>query len=208
MGTIVCQCCDGTLPYSGAVDELDLWNRALTDVEIAAIYQAGTNHIGKATPVSIFPNCEFLVNGVTNTIIIAPASSANWLTNTRLFHRPRLQHHRRPPRQSPGPVVRRFPRANPGQSQLRPARRTAGPVQRPKPLRLLDARCLGHAHRLGLPDQRHLAQLEPADDRLLHQRQPHRPDQPRPLHRRSVAANNIVYFAFDVPAGTVSTPTF
>ena len=46
---------DGTVPYSGAVDELDLWNRALTDVEIAAIYQAGTNHIGKATPASILP---------------------------------------------------------------------------------------------------------------------------------------------------------
>ena len=44
--------------YTGAVDELDLWNRALTDAEIAAIYQAGTNHLGKADPTSILPNCR------------------------------------------------------------------------------------------------------------------------------------------------------
>jgi hypothetical protein len=85
MGASVCQPFnDGTQPYSGAADELDLWNRALTDVEIAAIYQAGTNHIGKATPVSIYPNCEILLNGVTNTVI-APASGTNWLTNTLYF---------------------------------------------------------------------------------------------------------------------------
>ena len=76
---------DGTVPYSGAVDELDLWNRALTDVEIAAIYQAGTNHIGKADPTSILPHAEILLNGQTNTTLIAPASGTNWLTNAVYF---------------------------------------------------------------------------------------------------------------------------
>jgi hypothetical protein len=89
LGTSVCQPSnDGTQPFSGAVDELDLWNRALTDVEIAAIYQAGTNHIGKATPASILPNYEILLTDGTNTAthtFIVPASTTNWLTNTVYF---------------------------------------------------------------------------------------------------------------------------
>ena len=81
--------CARIQPYTGAVDELNLWNRALTDVEIAAIYQAGTNHIGKATPTSILPNCELLINSgtntITNTLIATNASGTNWLTNTLYF---------------------------------------------------------------------------------------------------------------------------
>ena len=80
---------DGTLPYSGAADELDLWNRALTDVEIAAIYQAGTNHVGKGTPVSILPNCGIVVtsgtNSITNTLIATNGSGTNWLTHMVYF---------------------------------------------------------------------------------------------------------------------------
>jgi subtilisin-like proprotein convertase family protein len=93
MGTNVCDGQitgdNGTQAYSGVADELDLWNRALTDVEIAAIYQAGTNHVGKATPVSIFPNYQILVssgtNTVTNTFIIDPPSSTNWMSNAIYF---------------------------------------------------------------------------------------------------------------------------
>jgi subtilisin-like proprotein convertase family protein len=85
MGTSVCENHDGTVPFTGAVDELDLWNRALTDVEIAAIYQAGSNHVGKADTTSILPNAEILLNGLTNTTLIAPASGTNWLTNTVYF---------------------------------------------------------------------------------------------------------------------------
>ena len=81
--------CAGIQPFTGAVDELDLWNRALTDVEIAAICQAGTNHIGKATPTSIFPNCDILIasgtNTITNTLIATNAGGTNWLTNTLYF---------------------------------------------------------------------------------------------------------------------------
>jgi subtilisin-like proprotein convertase family protein len=71
--------------YDGAVDEFDLWNRALTDVEVAAIYSAGTNGVGKATPVSIFPNIQYQINGAAITNVIAPASSAIWFTNTLFF---------------------------------------------------------------------------------------------------------------------------
>jgi subtilisin-like proprotein convertase family protein len=82
-------CAPAIQPYSGAADELDLWNRALTDVEIAAIYQAGTNHIGKATPTSIYPNCDILIasgtNIITNTLIATNAGGTNWLTNTLFF---------------------------------------------------------------------------------------------------------------------------
>jgi subtilisin-like proprotein convertase family protein len=89
MGQNVCDWVDGSVPYGGKADELDLWNRALTDVEIAALYQAGTNHIGKADPTSIqpnLPNAEILLNGLTNTTLIASnASGANWLTNTLYF---------------------------------------------------------------------------------------------------------------------------
>ncbi len=85
MGTSVCDSENGTVPYTGAADELDLWNRALTDVEIAALYQAGTNHIGKATAGSALPNCNLLVNGLTNTTLVTPAGGANWLTNTLYF---------------------------------------------------------------------------------------------------------------------------
>jgi hypothetical protein len=76
---------DGRVPYGGAADELDIWDRALTDVEIGALYRTGTNHFSKADTTSTLPNCRFLVNGVTNSTVIAPASSTNWLTNTVYF---------------------------------------------------------------------------------------------------------------------------
>jgi len=85
MGQNVCVGVDGTTAYKGMADELDIWNRALSDVEIAAIYQAGLKGVGKATTTSILPNCQILVNGLTNATLIAPASSTNWLTNTVSF---------------------------------------------------------------------------------------------------------------------------
>jgi hypothetical protein len=40
LGQDVCQCCDGTRPYSGAVAELQLFSHALTADEILTIYKA------------------------------------------------------------------------------------------------------------------------------------------------------------------------
>ena len=187
------------------MDELDLWNRALTDVEIAAIYQAGTNHIGKATPVSILPNCDILLNGVTNTTLIAPGRRHQLADQHALFHRPRLQHHHYPAGQSLGHVVRRFRPANPGQFQLRPARRTAGPLHRPKSLWLLDAGCLGHAHRLAAPTNGvllswNLQMTVSSTNVSLIVLTNH-----IPYIAGTVAANSITYFAFDVPADAFST---
>jgi hypothetical protein len=45
MGTSVCECCDGTTPYSGAAAELQLFSHALSAEEILAIYLAEkSNH--------------------------------------------------------------------------------------------------------------------------------------------------------------------
>jgi len=41
MGQSVCQCCDGTRPYSGAAAELQIFSHALTAEEILAICNAG-----------------------------------------------------------------------------------------------------------------------------------------------------------------------
>jgi hypothetical protein len=39
-GQAVCQCCDGTVPFVGALDELGLYSRALTPAEIKTYYDA------------------------------------------------------------------------------------------------------------------------------------------------------------------------
>jgi hypothetical protein len=87
LGNTNCFSTNGPVPYTGAVDELDIWNRALTDVEIAAIFEAGA--FGKGTPVSILPNCGIVItsgtNSVTRTLIATNASSTNWLTNMVYF---------------------------------------------------------------------------------------------------------------------------
>jgi hypothetical protein len=41
LGTSVCQCCDGTTPYSGAAKELQLFSHALSAAEVFAICNAG-----------------------------------------------------------------------------------------------------------------------------------------------------------------------
>jgi hypothetical protein len=41
LGQNVCQCCDGTRPYTGAAADLQLFSHALTAEEILAIYNAG-----------------------------------------------------------------------------------------------------------------------------------------------------------------------
>jgi hypothetical protein len=43
LGHDVCECCDGTRPYSGAAADLQLFNQALSAEEIATIYVAGTS---------------------------------------------------------------------------------------------------------------------------------------------------------------------
>ncbi len=73
IGQSICQCCDGTVPFTGVLDELALFNRALSPVEIAAIYGAGS--VGKFTPVSPIPNAQVRIGGNTNILV---NNSLNW----------------------------------------------------------------------------------------------------------------------------------
>jgi len=41
LGRNICECCDGTRPYSGAAAELRLFSRALSDEEVLTLYKAG-----------------------------------------------------------------------------------------------------------------------------------------------------------------------
>jgi hypothetical protein len=41
LGQNVCQCCDGTRPYTGAAAELQIFSHALSAEEVLAIYKAG-----------------------------------------------------------------------------------------------------------------------------------------------------------------------
>src|SRR5437867_7450007 len=50
VGRSVCVGVDGTSPFTGQLDEISVYNRALSANEIAAIYQAGT--AGKCAPVA------------------------------------------------------------------------------------------------------------------------------------------------------------
>ncbi len=42
VGQGVCSCCSGTQPFSGFMDELSIYNRALSAAEILSVYNAGT----------------------------------------------------------------------------------------------------------------------------------------------------------------------
>ncbi|HXR06302.1 MAG TPA: LamG domain-containing protein [Candidatus Acidoferrum sp.] len=43
MGVSVCQCCDGTTPFSGAAKDLQLFSHALSDDEVSSMYKAGVS---------------------------------------------------------------------------------------------------------------------------------------------------------------------
>jgi hypothetical protein len=83
-GQSSCVGVDGTLPFVGELDELDLFNRALSPAEIYAIYLAGSD--GKYSPVStLLPNFQLTVDGVmTNTIVLTTASGP-WQLFTNSF---------------------------------------------------------------------------------------------------------------------------
>jgi subtilisin-like proprotein convertase family protein len=78
VGQNVCQCCDGTQPFSGSLDELTIYNRALCAAEVYDIFAAGGD--GKRTPTSILPNVIYSIDGATNDTLIADASGP-WATN-------------------------------------------------------------------------------------------------------------------------------
>ncbi len=48
MGRSICECCDGTRPFNGSLDEVAFYNRALSAIEISAIYNA--SYLGRCSP--------------------------------------------------------------------------------------------------------------------------------------------------------------
>ncbi|MDB6057522.1 MAG: Peptidase and in kexin sedolisin, partial [Verrucomicrobiales bacterium] len=88
MGQSICQCCDGTKPFAGNLDEVTVYQRSLSPAEIYDIYAAG--RAGKRTTTSILPNISYIIDGVTNdTLVSGPGNSLfvtgpgdAWQTNT------------------------------------------------------------------------------------------------------------------------------
>ena len=70
--------------FTGDLDELDLWNRALSSAEIFAIFNAGS--LGKYNTTSLYPNFQVVFEGIsTNTIIVTNFSATNWQAYTNSF---------------------------------------------------------------------------------------------------------------------------
>lgn len=89
-GQSACVGTDGTEPFPGDLDELDLFNRALSPAEIRAIYLAGSagkyshDEHGAVTP---WPAFQVTVDGIaTNTYTVSNAlKSDSWSIFTREF---------------------------------------------------------------------------------------------------------------------------
>ncbi|HEX4121046.1 MAG TPA: LamG-like jellyroll fold domain-containing protein, partial [Verrucomicrobiae bacterium] len=82
-GTSACVGSGGTVPFVGDLDEIDLWDRALSQAEIAAIYNAGG--AGKYDATSFYPNFDVSVDGYsTNTVILTNFNGA-WQLYTNSF---------------------------------------------------------------------------------------------------------------------------
>ncbi len=74
---------DGTVPLIGDLDELDLWNRALSPAEIQAIYTAGSQ--GKYSTNSFYPNFQVTIDGIATNIVIVTNFTGSWEAHTNSF---------------------------------------------------------------------------------------------------------------------------
>jgi len=72
-------CGSGTSPLSGAVDELDFWNRGLTPTEVKAIYDAGS--AGKYSTNAILANMTVKIDGVETNLFVSYSNTWQGLTN-------------------------------------------------------------------------------------------------------------------------------
>jgi autotransporter-associated beta strand protein len=83
IGQSVCVGVDGSQPFQGELDELDIIDRALSPAEVYAIYHAGS--LGKYTTNSVLPNFQLTIDDVaTNTVILTNASG-DWELITNSF---------------------------------------------------------------------------------------------------------------------------
>ena len=69
--------------FVGDLDELDLWNRALSQAEIQTIYDAASQ--GKYNTNSLLPNFQVSVDGYSTNTIILPNFSGGWQQYTNSF---------------------------------------------------------------------------------------------------------------------------
>jgi autotransporter-associated beta strand protein len=84
IGQSQCVPLDGSQPFNGDLDELDVIDRALSPAEVYAIYHAGS--LGKYSTNSIYPNFDLTIDGVsTNTIILSNATGG-WQLFTNIFY--------------------------------------------------------------------------------------------------------------------------
>ncbi|HEX4120987.1 MAG TPA: LamG-like jellyroll fold domain-containing protein, partial [Verrucomicrobiae bacterium] len=83
VGTSVCEGSDGTVAYTGDLDELDFWSRALSGAEVHAIYAAGS--AGKYSSNSLFPNFELAIDGYSTNTIILTNFDGPWRIFTNSF---------------------------------------------------------------------------------------------------------------------------
>jgi autotransporter-associated beta strand protein len=82
-GQSICVGTDGSVPFVGELDELDLINRALSPAEVYAIYHAGS--LGKYNTNSLLPNFQLTIDGVTTNTVILTNASEGWQLITNSF---------------------------------------------------------------------------------------------------------------------------
>ncbi len=67
----------------GDLDELDLWNRALSPAEVYGIYAAKS--LGKYNTNSLLPNFQLAIDGVSTNSVILPDFAGVWQDETNSF---------------------------------------------------------------------------------------------------------------------------
>jgi hypothetical protein len=67
--------------YVGLMDEISIYNRALTPTELAVIHAAGLNSMGKCSIASCLPNAVVTVQDKPRTVV----GTSSWQTNSFLF---------------------------------------------------------------------------------------------------------------------------
>ncbi len=65
------------------MDELDLWQRALSPAEIHAIYAAAS--AGKYSTNSLYPNYQVAIDGISTNIVIISNFAGAWQPETSSF---------------------------------------------------------------------------------------------------------------------------
>ena len=73
----------GLNSFSGDLDELDLFDRALSPAEVYAIYHAAS--LGKYSTNSILPNFDLIVDGISTNNIVLTNASGDWQLFTNSF---------------------------------------------------------------------------------------------------------------------------